>query len=68
MPELSSKEIRWCYMARVVLTLFIITGKKTFRIFEGWIFKWNGKKEPNLMGPLVKASLSFFYIVPCLSI
>jgi len=32
------------------------------------VFKWNGKKEPNLMGLLVKASLSFFNTVPSLSI
>jgi hypothetical protein len=32
------------------------------------VFKWNGKKEPNFMGPLVKAILIFLNIVPGLSI
>lgn len=32
------------------------------------VFKWNGKKEPNIMGPLVKASRHFFLILYLVSV
>lgn len=32
------------------------------------VFKCNGKKEPNIMGPLIKASLNFFLILYLVSV
>lgn len=63
MSELNFKEIILCYMTRVLLTLFIISGK-TFRTFEGWIYfrlqMERGGGRHTLVGTLVTASLSVF--------
>jgi len=64
MPEMNFKDIRLCYMTRVMLTLFIISGKNIQNIPQldllpssngtGW--GWG----PTLVGTLVSASLNVF--------